>query len=298
MHTTAVPDTISPTVGISVTSSGYTSLTVNAAAIDNVAVVKLDFYLNSSFYGTVYTSSSASYTFNGLLSATTYIPGVIATDATGNHSALITTIGITLTPVLTATIISIQNPCFIPLNSGGGYVWIDVYGTNFVDGATYQANYYDNHVWDGSPYNGTVVFINSTHIQVLCWVSYFYEVRYTVTNPGASTSNTWIIQVVDCGGWSGITEVTKDGAFSFKALSSNLVTSDYEFEINQQVTKETYCQYEVTNYLGQIMQAGNLSNGQNSVSFSNDAEGLYLLTIKYETSEGIRIGKVKKIVKL
>ena len=306
-HTLSLPvvDNIKPTVYTFDTTytTTTTSLTVSWTEGDNIGVTSNDLYLDGTYVTTV-GGGFTTYTFSGLQPNTGHILGLIANDAAGNASfPMSTTYGHTLDtathvviPQMTLVYVA-PTTCSVPLNNGGGYNWINAQVTNATPNSIFEADYYYQGVPDNNPDLGVVNYIDQNHVQVRAWVSYLYEIHFKVKNPGGLWSDSLQTQIVDCG-LTALTETPRDSSFTFKAGSNLIVNDEYKFELNQEIMKAHHCQYEILNLMGQIVKSGEAVYGDNSISLSGVSNGLYLFTLRSETSETFKTGIVKKIMKL
>jgi hypothetical protein len=170
--------------------------------------------------------------------------------------------------------------CFEDTASASGkWNLIDVHGTNFYPGASYEGDYANSGYVDID----TIHYISSTHCQVWLWFSYIDVATFTITNIGAQPSNAVQTQVIDCGTATGITSVAQTDRKMLKVYP-NPVISNTTIEVGQPT------QYVLYSLLGSQVQTGELRTGQNNVSLEKLPSGIYILS----TATGLTTKIVKQ----
>ncbi len=267
LHTfVSAGDTVAPVFTmfdtVSVTT---TTVSIVFTATDSVGVISFVVTKNGAWEANLLPSQN-SYTFTGLTANTTYTFTIQAYDDAGNPSVLqviTVTTDVAGTSNTTATLTSITYPvCF----GSQGWVLIDVYGSNFVSGAMYTADYHDGQPND----EDTVQFVSTSHVKVWIWNNYLYSnVEYTITNPGTNTSNSLVTSVVQCG-TTGISEANRSNRNLLMVFPNPVVDVT-----TVEVAKAT--EYNIYSLDGSLVQMGYLHLGQNTINLQSLAPGVYLM---------------------
>jgi hypothetical protein len=260
-------DSVPPTATLELQYEDANDIAVTFSGNDNDSLA--GFILSDNGVAHTLAATVTSYTFSHLAPSSVHHISLQAFDEAGLYSTLDTltiTTDATSSIATAATIASLPDSvCEIDTVNGGGWNLIDVYGTNFASGATYDAAYQS-----GGPDDvDTIHYITPTHCKVWLWVSYYDVITYTITNPGANPSNSLQTQVVDCGS-TGIAPVTR--------LPRNLL-SMYPNPVRNVTTVEVgqNTPYSVYNLLGTEMCKGKFVLGQNTINLQALPDGMYFI---------------------
>ena len=104
---------------------------------------------------------------------------------------------------------------------------------------------------------------------------------YTITYDVSDASNNPATQVTRVVTVDGTASASENGLASNLRIYPNPSASDFTFNINNY----TNLSYKVYNFAGKLIKNGSFSNGINTLSMKNEANGLYLIIIRDNESK-------------